>query len=113
MPRSKSNGATPAPVRKGLQALVATTANESKRKDDGTRADWAQIDASLIVQTVVAVTQAGGAVLFGTDTTGFGYVVTIFAQGAKASKWFRPEAEAHHVLYEYLEAVIAASYESE
>lgn len=91
-----------------LKAWVKTEATEGGQQNTGLQADWGEIDSKYLYAVVVAVTRKGGAVLFGIDKTGFGYTVTIYSEGERASKWFRPDADGQAALYDFMDSLLQA-----
>jgi len=77
----------------------------------GVRADWREVEPTLIIRLVLAVTGVGGAVLLGHDRSGSLYAVTIFAEGAQLKKYFHAVRE-YDELVEWLEQQILIADES-
>jgi hypothetical protein len=69
-------------------------------------ADWQAVDSTLLVGAIHGVTRQGGAVMFGSDRSGFLYSVTVYFGGERVSKYFHPERE-----FEVLNTYLVALYE--
>lgn len=56
-------------------------------------ADWSAVDGTLLAGAIVGITSDGGAIMFGSDRSGFLYSVTVYLGGERVSKYFHPERE--------------------
>lgn len=68
--------------------------------------DWTSVDSNLMVGAIHGVTSVGGAVMFGSDRSGFLYSITVYFGGERVSKYFHPERE-----FEVLNTYLIALYE--
>jgi hypothetical protein len=71
------------------------------------KADWSIIDRETLMLFVASALSTGGAVMLGTDKSGFGYTINVFLSGQKIGKWFRPDEIGITGLHEFMEDFIA------
>lgn len=69
-------------------------------------ADWSAVDPTLLVSAINGATSEGGAIMLGSDRSGFLYSVTVYLGGERVSKYFHPERE-----FELLESYLVALHE--
>lgn len=74
------------------------------------RADWGEVDPTLIVNLLVAVSRAGGAVLYGASRSGDLFSIQIFVEGEKHSKFWHCHSD-YEKMVTWMEAMTGAAGE--
>jgi predicted RNA-binding Zn ribbon-like protein len=110
MPRANkvSTPATPEDEKSALSKSIADQLvgrfDTSVRVPEHT-ADWFMVDALLIQRALAAAGLIQAAFMLGVDRQGFGFTVSIFMNGQKISKWFRPDEPGLDELHQFLQAI--------
>lgn len=82
------------------QKLLARFEGEEKAKSD--LADWTRIDPDLIHRLIFVITQMFGAVMFSSDKSGGGFLISVYLGGDKKSQFFKASEEGIESMYEWM-----------
>lgn len=85
-----------------LKQFMGTKQTAAGQGSNTPKADWSQVDATLVHSAVIATTYLGGAILIGVSKDGYVFNVSIFRDGDKQTYWFRPDDQGLADLEELL-----------
>jgi hypothetical protein len=78
---------------------------EGAKRKESLKADWSQIDPTIVHSLVSGVGALGGACTLGVDKNGAGFTVAVWMGGEKVfNQWYRGDFEGQEALHAEIEA---------
>jgi hypothetical protein len=89
-----------------LQQWILKKEGTSATQGVQSEADWSGVNPQLIVGSVVAAANLGGAILFGRTRDRFMFAITLYAEGDKRTEYYRPDETGIEQLELFLHTLI-------